>query len=361
MVTQARATEAQVAHHPIFNRFPRWEGYVPEGFIVNFLGVMNRAYYWQPHVDNPPPYPPDRHVKTDYPPFDSQYFEWIAVLEAVAAARDHFTMFELGAGYGYWTANAAAALKHVGQLPYTFVAVEAEPTHFKWMAQHFADNSLDPSDIRLIEAAVTSRDGKVGFHVGKDSRPGNADAFDQSIGGPHMVNAISLPTLLEPLPTVDLLHLDIQGAELKVLQAGARELDQKVKRVCVGTHSQSNDEGLYSLFARLGWQPLCVIPCLASSLTQWGTIFFMDGVQSWLNPVYSEPPPGELAVLQQKLEASRSEAERLFAELEKAREVSLPPSSIGWKLFQRARSLRAGLAPNGTRRRKLLDRLLRRI
>jgi len=360
-VSQVRTTDAQTSHHPIFNRFPRWEGIVPDGFIVNFLGVMSRAYYWQPLLDNPPPYPSDRYVKTDYPSFDSQYFEWIAVLEAVTAARKHFVMFELGAGYGYWITNAAAALRLISNLPHTFLAVEAEPTHFEWITQHWADNRLDPGGLQRIEAAVTARDGKIGFHVGKDSQPGNSDAFGQAIGGPQLVDAVSLATLLKPFCVVDLLHVDIQGAELEALQAGASELDQKVKRICVGTHSQSIDEGLRSLFARLGWQCLCAMPCLSTSQTEWGPISFHDGMQSWFNPAYSEPPVDETEILMLKLEASRVEGARLFAELERAREVSLPPGSLGWKLFQRARGLRASVAPMGTRRRKLLDSVLGRV
>jgi hypothetical protein len=41
--------------------------------------------------------------------------------------------------------------------------VEAEPTHFQWMLQHFRDNGLDPADHDLIEAAVSERSGAPGF------------------------------------------------------------------------------------------------------------------------------------------------------------------------------------------------------
>jgi hypothetical protein len=76
-------------------------------------------------------YLPDRHVETDYPPFDEEYFEWIDLLEAITSAKGQFTMLELGGGWGRWTANAATALRHLGGLPHTLVVVEAESTHFQ--------------------------------------------------------------------------------------------------------------------------------------------------------------------------------------------------------------------------------------
>jgi FkbM family methyltransferase len=346
-------------HHPIFERFRPWEGKVPEGFVVNFLGVMRRIHFWEPDVENPPAYPADRYVRTDYPPFDSLYLELIAVLEAVMAAEEHFTMLELGAGYGYWTAIAAAALKQTKNLPYTFVPVEADPRHFQWMTEHFRDNGIDAQSVHAMQAAVTATDGKVGFHVG--GKTTGMDCLDQAIGGSHMVDAVSLASLLRPLGTVDLIHVDVQGAELDVLRAGEWELDEKVKRVCVGTHSRQIEEGLRSLFRSLGWKPMRDIPCFSSTETEWGVMSFNDGVQSWLNPSWEEPQADSVEVLRQKLQASREEAARLWSEMEKMRETSLIRGSLGWRLIKRARRLRELLAPVGSRRRKLLESASRKI
>jgi FkbM family methyltransferase len=346
-------------HHQVFGRFRRWEGKVPEGFVVNFLGVMRRIYFWQPDVNNPPAYPADRYVKTDYPALENLYLEWIAVLEAVLAAEGQFIMMELGAGYGYWTANAAAALKQTTNLPYSFVAVEADPTHFQWMMQHFKDNGIDAQSVRAIQAAVTATDGKVGFQAG--NKPTGMDLLDQAIGGSHMVEAVSLASLLKPLTMVDLIHVDIQGAELEVLRAGAQELDEKVKCVCVGTHSRQIEEGLRSLFQSLGWKPVRDIACFSSTETEWGLISCDDGVQCWVNPSYPERQTDNVEALRQKLQASRQEAARLWSELEKTRATSLIPESLGWRLMRRARGLRELLAPGGSRRRKVFEYLSRKI
>jgi len=347
------------AHHAVFGRFRPWEGKVPEGFVVNFLGVMRRIHFWQPDVENPPVYPADRYVKMEYPPFDSLYLELIAVLEAVVASEEHFTMLELGAGYGYWTAIAAAALRQTKNLPYTFMPVEADPTHFQWMREHFRDNGIDAQSVHARQAAVTATDGKVGFHAG--NKTAGMDLLDQAIGGSHMVEAVSLATLLKPLKSVDLLHVDVQGAELDVLRAGAQELDEKVKRVCVGTHSRQIEEGLRSLFRSLGWKAMRDIPCFSTTETEWGVMAFNDGVQSWVNPSCAERETDKVEVLRDKLQASRQEAARLWSELEKSQETSLNSGSLGWKLLRWARHLREVLAPGGSRRRKLLESLSGKI
>jgi FkbM family methyltransferase len=349
------------SHHPVFYKFPPWEGIVPEGFIENFLGVMQRSYYWQPHDDNPPQYPADRYVRTGYPPFDDQYFEWITVLESVVQATSHFTMVELGAGYGRWTANAWAALKQCSGLPHTLVAVEAEPTHFKWMAQHFADNVMDRKDLCLIEAAVTKADGTVGFHFGTEQWGGKRDWYGQSVGGSHLVKAMSLRTVLQPLTTVDLIHVDIQGVEHEVLEAADDELDAKVKRVHIGTHSRRNEDGLRSLFRRLGWESVRDFPGSSSVDTEFGEISFSDGVQTWLNPTFANRRKDEATILKQKLESSRREGARLWAELENLEEERLMRRSLGWRLIERGRKLRNWMAPSGSQRRRMYEFISKRV
>jgi len=266
-------------HHEVFHRFPCWEGFAPEGFRVNFLGVKTRAGDWLTGEPAPGGY-----QKTAYPSFDEEYFEWLDLLHTVTLAKHHFTMLELGAGWGRWLANAAFALQQSSRLPYRLVGVEAEPTHFAWMEEHLRENGVDVGRCRLIQAAVTDRDGEVGFHTGNP-----AGWYGQSIGGPTRVRAVSLATLLEPLERVDLIDLDLQGVELRALRAGAAPLNEKVKCVHTGTHSSKIEAGLRSLFRRLGWENLHDFPAGQSARTAWGTIHFADGVQAWLNPRLLSP------------------------------------------------------------------------
>ena len=82
---------------------------------------------------------------------------------------------------------------------------------------------------------------------------------------------------------VDLIDLDVQGAEADVLTAAERELDAKVKRVHIGTHSVDNEERCRELFGRLGWEKRNDYGSFTEADTPYGRISFQDGVQTWIN------------------------------------------------------------------------------
>jgi FkbM family methyltransferase len=247
-----------------------------------------------------------RYAETSYPSFDEEYFEWIDVLEAVVTADRRFTMVELGAGWGRWLINAAAAARQ-RELEICLVGVEAEPTHFDWMQQHFRDNAIDPHAHKLIEAAVAPTDGHVRFHVGDPTgwygqaidvnqpRPYRRSLRQRALSAlgrrkrPHGrrvvdVRAIALPAILAELEYVDLIDLDIQGFEADTLAVTEDVLPKKVKRVHIGTHSEENERRLRELFTRLGWENLNDYPSGTTEATPWGSIKFQDGVQTWRNP-----------------------------------------------------------------------------
>jgi FkbM family methyltransferase len=296
-----------VTHHPVFEQFVPWKGEVDPGWSVNFLGVRTRDEFTSGMTAEVAP-SERRFVETDYPAPDEEYFEWIDVLETVDVATGMFTMIELGAGWGRWLMNAATAARARDALPFRLVGVEAEPTHFRWMTQHFRDNFVDPSSLMLIEAAVAKEDGRVSFHAGDPSAwYGQAiDSNQQTPARPHPVyrclrslldpraprderalievRSVGLRSILRGLPCVDLIDLDVQGVEADVLESAEDMLSGKVKRVHIGTHSTDNEDRLRTLFGRLGWQKLNDYACATEATTLWGRVNFQDGVQSWQNP-----------------------------------------------------------------------------
>ena len=95
---------------------------------------------------------------------------------------------------------------------------------------------------------------------------------------------MSLSTLLAPLDYVDLVDADVQGAEADVFEAAIEQLAAKVRRVHVGTHGRDNERRLRELFAAHGWECRFDYPGDSRCETEWGTVEFEDGVQSWINP-----------------------------------------------------------------------------
>lgn len=251
-------------------------------------------------------------INTKYPAFNECYFEWIDLFDAVKNAKTEFVMIELGAGYGRWLVNAVFVLRMINPLPYRLVGVEAEPTHFEYMQQHFVDNNIDLSRCELINKAITIQKNWVEhFWIGDPSGwygqaiQNNVPAasnfflknrirsFLQKIRrGPQeltenkqiiLVPGISLTKILKKFKYVNLIDMDVQGAELSILKDSIIDVNQRVKRIHIGTHSHEIEEGLRSLFLENSWICIYDYPCQTECDTPYGKIWFDDGVQSWIN------------------------------------------------------------------------------
>ena len=305
-------------HHEVFSRFRQWSGEIPHGYHADFLGTQARHEFTAGlREDVPVPCPPRRTIQDyPYPLPDEDYFEWIDLLESVVAAKGSYTMLDLGAGFGKWAVRAAfAARQYNPKLRSHVIAVEAEPTVYGWMREHFRHNGIKPRWHTLLHAAVTGEPGEVEFCIGGPrggpyDRPPNAwygqfvtkgnQAFGESrADGKYCgfkvllhksgwrsirIPGVTLGSLLEKLRRVDLIDLDIEGQELASLNAVAAELDAKVKRLHIGTHSTEIEAGLRQLLSVHGWQCHVDYPLASTSETPWGPVVFENGVQSWVNP-----------------------------------------------------------------------------
>lgn len=292
--TDARTPYTEPGNHPVFANFRRWEGWVESGWNVNWLGVLLRTEYFA--MDD---VPERRYVKTPPLPFDEEYFEWIDLLTTVVEAEEQFTMIELGAGYGRWIVNAAAAANQYGGVPYLLIAVEAEPQHFQWMHQHLRDNAVPLESVRLVPAAVAGVDGRGRFEIGNayefygQALLAAEPADDASVEGSGAdgddwnVRTVSLTTLLADLDRVDLIDVDIQGAEADVFEAAGDAVDEKVKRVHIETHTADVEKRLRVVFGELGWRKLWDFPSESDTATPYGVVHFQGGLQTWANPRFA--------------------------------------------------------------------------
>ena len=302
--------EDQVRHHPLIALHVDPPAVpCPAGFDCDFLGVRTRRAFYSGMVAEgllsaPPP---------SHPSFDDEYFEWVDIFEAVDQADETFVMIELGAGYGRWCARAAAAIRRKGNCRYQLVAVEAEPVHFRWMREHFRDNDINPGDHELIWAAVDAQPGFVPFWVGAaDHWYGQAIAVDHPLPMPDAgtrrrlkarsvlgrppgttsdertvvwIPCVTLTDVLAPHRRVDLIDLDLQGAEYDVLASAIDLVNERVRRLHIGTHSPQIEQQLRELLSSHGWQKINDYPGQTTAQTPYGPIQFGDGVQTWVNPV----------------------------------------------------------------------------
>jgi len=283
----------KASHHPLLSLL---EERMQE---TNFPNTWKEIFQKLPAYFNPGS-PPSNLI------LNEEYFEWIDLAEAAASAKNNFLMFELGAGYGRWCINAMIALKFLNPIPFHFIAVEAERSHFQFLKDYFSAHGLNLEEHRLIEAAVDTLEGHALFHMGDpnvwygqclDSRKlshrilnslknayFNLRTVKKMDRRKEVVRTITLNSILADYERIDLIDLDIQGAELEVLKASVDLLNQKVKRVHVGTHSKEIDRGLEELFRNQGWKNLHLYPLFSTCETPYGRVSFGDGVQSWINP-----------------------------------------------------------------------------
>ena len=297
----------QVAHHPIFASFPA--PFVTSSNIsVDYLGVRTQPEMLPERLHGHP----DVCHQPQIPPFDEEYFEWIDVLQAVAEARDRFTMIEVGAGYARWAARGWVAARRLGLAAHV-VVVEAEPQHAQWARTHLAFNGVPEQDIIFHESAVGTAAGSTIFVVGMPpgAQGNNArDWYGQAVAWPGLderqksadsyfgkpvleleqgwrgvrVPMQPLDSILEQFSDIDLVDFDVQGGEADIIRASIDALTAKVRRLHIGTHSREIDAELPRILAPAGWHCLQAYPCLRWNRTPFGWISFGDGVQSWINP-----------------------------------------------------------------------------
>lgn len=173
-------------------------------------------------------------------------------------------------------------------------------------------------------------------HLRARSVLGRPPRVPEAARGSIWVPAVALAELLTPYPNVDLLDVDIQGAELPVLAAAMHRLDTQVRRVHVGTHGTEIERGLRQLFKDHGWECAHDYPGQSVTETRYGPIHFVDGVQSWVNAdVDRQEAPSSAASLVRASEAERLKArvrtlKRKVASLKAERDelrASLEPKS----------------------------------
>lgn len=281
----------------VFEQFCPWKGTVPAGFFTNYLGTMTRADYWAFSKEYSAAYNCERFESPGVPGNES-IADWTVLLRSVLEAQDRFVMAALGAGWGRWLVIGAAAARQRG-LPFELTGVEAEPTHFQWMQEHFRDNGIDPQQHRLIEAAAAGVSGKGWFFCGEPdawygqriiSDPGLAalsETCDQILYEGHAARRMRFMDLAEITANqarIDYMHMDIQGTELEFVSSRPDILDAKVKYIVIGTHSTKIEAGLRGLFRRLGWTCIFDFKMGSKVLVNEELATMGDGAQAWMNP-----------------------------------------------------------------------------
>ena len=200
--------------------------------------------------------------------------------------------------------TGAVAARSKGATDVHMIAVEADPKHFPKLARHIADNGFDPQRQRLLQAVVAEDDGHAFFpsEQSRDDWGGTAlysDRLESRVTKDYRgvelhhkkLRAISLSTALSESPEVDLVHLDIQGAEELIVRSSIEVLTQKVRWLVVSTHSRFIEGELIHSLSGAGWALFNEKPCQFTpsrrAVKAFDKLTNQDGAQVWKNPRFA--------------------------------------------------------------------------
>jgi FkbM family methyltransferase len=193
-------------------------------------------------------------------------YEYAAVLHALVTRRDRgtATAVELGCGWAPWTVMFDICARRMGFTDTKLIAVEAAAEKLSSAQQHLADNGVQAT---LVHAAAWSEDTTLRFGITNPVTDMGGAACDTNAQTGNVdyrglparfteVQGLSLHTICRDLDRIDLMHWDVQGAELKVASAAMELLDERVGCLFIGTHSPVIEASLVDLFYRHGWDVL---------------------------------------------------------------------------------------------------------
>jgi hypothetical protein len=98
------------------------------------------------------------------------------------------------------------------------------------------------------------------------------------------VPQLPLKDILARYSFVDLADFDLQGVEAEVIEQTMPYLNERVRRLHIGTHSHDIEGRLRVLLSSAHWTCLRDYACGRDNDTPFGRISFVDGVQTWTNP-----------------------------------------------------------------------------
>lgn len=286
----------------IFQEFQDFRAVAPPNFEVNFLGGLTRDDFCE-----------IRTATTVLPNPGEELFEFKSILEAAKAAGPRFTFVELGAGFGRWSCIAAMAARRLAK-DYRLYMAEAEPQHLEWIPIHMADNDISAAKYSIFPYAV-GEVGTIPFYVKGPTELGADNARnwygqstvhseyrdqlvkseDNYFGRPmkylsngfYSIDVESRPLMemISAIEFIDLIDMDIQGAEVDVIPSAIDFLNSRVRRMHIETHSAAIEASLRVLLIENGWTIIHDFPQATKNvLTPYGRTDFIGGLIDCVNP-----------------------------------------------------------------------------
>lgn len=334
---QERLVNDLAKYREVFKGIRPFEGTVPAGYEVDFLGALSNLQY-ESLLPFARPQQGPRGVRTSPPEFDGSngepWFEAVNWVETAREAVGMYVMFSLGACWGAQAVGCYRALQRLNPMPCKLVVVEPEPGNLKYLQEHLHDNGIDPDDHWIVPLALGDSTAPAFFPIGSsgigghnclstnerigreihfkrivemakgredgaavleealrtlilDNRTGLTHEIipgEPFVGEIELVSSLTLRELLGPFRFVDYIEADLQQSEILVFPSCLDLLRRKVRRIHIGTHGADVHQELLQLFANAGWEILFSYPPNSRYKTVLGSFETNDGILTVLNP-----------------------------------------------------------------------------
>jgi FkbM family methyltransferase len=146
-----------------------------------------------------------------------------------------WNVIDAGAHKGIFTVRAARAGARV-------IALEPETSNRAALCQNLARNGCDR--VEVLPAALWSQAGEAVLHYfGGDASTNFSLILGDDDGSTDTVPTVTLQSLVEQLGHVDLIKLDIEGAEVPVLRSTPPETLQRINRIVLDYYVDVPDQG----------------------------------------------------------------------------------------------------------------------
>src|SRR5262249_51802588 len=146
---------------------------------------------------------------------------------AASLVRPGDTVIDVGAHVGIYTLLFSASVGPTGNV----IAFEPSPDNVAYLRKHLALNNA--GNVTIVNAAVAAQSGRARFAFGADSSTGHV-----SNEGTLEVVTIRLDDYItEARCRPSLIKIDVEGAEVEVLEGLADTLRTAAPALLVATHS----------------------------------------------------------------------------------------------------------------------------
>jgi hypothetical protein len=309
----------------LFDRIVPFDGYVPAGYIVDFLGVLTDVAF-RTNMPEEDYAKVARQQKTHRPRVEGgeAWFEAADWVLSALSAKNRYVMICLGGCYGYQAVGAYSALQRVNPLPSKLVVVEPVPKNMEWVRKHMRDNKIDPAEHWLVNTAIYGTNDPVLFPVGapgcgannciatnepqarekyasllarenpekalRNLLTSNTTGIVEKLGHADwageikFVSAVTLADLLAPFEFIDYIDADIQQSEIEVFPPYLEILNRKARRIHIGTHGREVHWTLHRMFENAGWLIEFSFEPDRHHSTPLGDFRVNDGVLTVVNP-----------------------------------------------------------------------------